>query len=95
MNFIKVLEIFPEFKQFKVFFFSIEHVSLRLFLFYAYSLHQLVLERILQPDSMAGDNSSGKGHARDDAQGMEVLRASLLTQETALRALVDSVDSRF
>ena len=44
---------------------------------------------------MAGDNSSGNGHARDDAQGMEVLRASLLTQKTTLRALADSVDRRF
>ena len=38
---------------------------------------------------MAGDNSSGSGHACDDAQGMEVLQASLLTQETTLRALFE------
>ena len=44
---------------------------------------------------MAGDNSLGSGHARDDDQGMEVLRASLLTQEMTLRALANSVDRRF
>ena len=44
---------------------------------------------------MAGDNSVGSGHAHDEAQGMEVLRANLLTQETALTALVNSVDRRF
>ena len=44
---------------------------------------------------MAGDNSSGSGHACDDAQGMEVLRTSLLTQETILKALADGVDRRF
>ena len=44
---------------------------------------------------MAGDNSSGSSHARDDAQGMEVLQASLLTQEMTLRALADCVDCRF
>ena len=44
---------------------------------------------------MAGDNSVGGGHAHDEARGMEVLRASLLTQETALTALADSVDRRF
>ena len=44
---------------------------------------------------MAGDNSIGRGHAHDEVQGMEVLRASLLTQETTLRALADSVDRRF
>ena len=49
----------------------------------------------LQPDLMAGDNSLGSGHARDDVQGMEVLRAWLLTQETVLRALVENVDHRF
>ena len=44
---------------------------------------------------MAGDKSSGSGHACDDAQDMEVLQAILLTQETTLRALTDSVDRRF
>ena len=44
---------------------------------------------------MVCDNSSGSGHARGDAQGIEVLRASLLTQETTLRALADNVNSRF
>ena len=44
---------------------------------------------------MAGDDSSGSGHIRDKAQDMKVLRASLLTQETTLRALADSVDRRF
>ena len=44
---------------------------------------------------MVGDNSSRSCHARDHDQGIEVLRASLLTQEMALRALADSVDHRF
>ena len=44
---------------------------------------------------MADDNSAGSGHAHDEDQGVEVLRASLLTQETALRALAESVDRRF
>ena len=45
---------------------------------------------------MASDDNSGSNHACDDAQGMKVLRASLLTQKTALiRALADSVDCRF
>ena len=44
---------------------------------------------------MANDKSSTSGHARDDVQGMEVLRTSLLTQEMALRALENSVDHRF
>ena len=44
---------------------------------------------------MAGDSSSCSGHARDEAQGMEVLRARLLTQEMALRALAENVDYRF
>ena len=44
---------------------------------------------------MAGNNSSGSGHARDDVQVMEVLKASLLTQETAMKALAESVDHRF
>ena len=43
---------------------------------------------------MAGDNSSGSSHARDDVQGMEFLRAGLLTQEKALRALAENVDRR-
>ena len=51
--------------------------------------------RVFQPDLMAGDSSSGSGHARDEAQGMEVLKAGLLTQETALRALAKNVDHRF
>ena len=44
---------------------------------------------------MAGDNNSGSGHACDNAQGMEVLQASLLTQEMTLRALADSLDRIF
>ena len=44
---------------------------------------------------MVGDNSSGSGHACDDAQGMKVLRASLLIHEMTLRALADNVDRRF
>ena len=39
---------------------------------------------------MVSDDSLGSDHIRDDAQGMEVLKVSLLTQETA-----DSVDHRF
>ena len=49
----------------------------------------------LQPDLMTGDNSSGSDHARHDVQDMEVLRTSLPTQETTLRALAESVDHRF
>ena len=44
---------------------------------------------------MAGESSSGSGHTRDEGQGMEVLRAGLLTQETALKALAENVDRRF
>ena len=44
---------------------------------------------------MAGDNNVEGGHTHDKAQGMEVLRASLLTQETTLTTLADSVDRRF
>ena len=44
---------------------------------------------------MAGDSSSGISHARDEAQGMEVLKAKLLTQKTALRALAENVDRKF
>ena len=44
---------------------------------------------------MIGDNSSGSSHACDDVQGMEVLRAGLLTQETALKALAENVDHKF
>ena len=44
---------------------------------------------------MASDDSSGSGYARDGVQGMEVLRASLQTQEVALRDLAESVDLRF
>ena len=50
--------------------------------------------QVLQPNLMAGDSSSGSGHARDEAQSMEVLRAWLLTQETALRALAEDMDHR-
>ena len=57
---------------------------------------QVASQRIfLQPDPMASDNSTGSGHIHDKVQGMEVVRASLLTQETALRALAESVDRRF
>ena len=49
----------------------------------------------LQPDSMADDNSVGDGHAYDEAQSIEVLRASLLTQETILRGLTDNMNRRF
>ena len=44
---------------------------------------------------MAGDNSAGSGHAHNEAHGMEVLRADLLTQETTLRGLADCVEHRF
>ena len=44
---------------------------------------------------MVGDNSSGSGHARDKAQGMEVLRVGFLTQEMTLKALAESVERRF
>ena len=54
-----------------------------------------IIEGLLEPNSMAGDNSLGSGHALDDDQGMEVLWTNLLTQETVLRALADSVDLRF
>ena len=54
----------------------------------------MVSEQIVQPDLMAGDNSAGSGHIHDEVQGMEVLRASLLTQETTFRALADSVGCR-
>ena len=49
----------------------------------------------MQLDPMAGDNSAGSGRAHDEAQGIEVLRVGLLTQETALRALAENVDRRF
>ena len=49
----------------------------------------------MQHDLMVGDNSAGNGHIHDEVQGMEVLRASLLTQETILRALADSIDCKF
>ena len=44
---------------------------------------------------MAGNNSSGSDHARDNVQGIEVLRSNLLTQDMTLRALAESVDRRF
>ena len=44
---------------------------------------------------MASNNSAGSGHIHDEVLGMEVLRASLLTQEMTLRALADSLDRRF
>ena len=44
---------------------------------------------------MACDNNLDSYHARDDFQGMEVLRASLLTQDTKLRALAENLDHRF
>ena len=44
---------------------------------------------------MARDNSSGSSHTHDEAQGMEVLKVGLLTQETTLRALAENVDRRF
>ena len=49
----------------------------------------------MQPDLMAGDNSVGSGHAHDEDQGMEVLRAGLLTQETTLKSLADRVEHIF
>ena len=76
-------------------FFSIERVSLRFgFLMHTYYVSWYQSE-FLQPNLMAGDNSSGSGHICDGVQGMEVLKASLLTQETALRALAESVDRKF
>ena len=50
---------------------------------------------LLQPSSMVDDNSVKGGHAHDETQGMEVLRAGLLTQETTLRGLTYSVERRF
>ena len=50
---------------------------------------------LLQPNLMASDDSSGSGHACDGDQGMEVLRASLLTQKNTLKALTDSINHRF
>ena len=50
---------------------------------------------VLQINLMARDSSSGSGHAHEEAQGMEFLRAKLLTQETALRALAENVARRF
>ena len=44
---------------------------------------------------MAGDDSSGSNHALDGVLCMEALRAGLQTQKVALRALVESIDSRF
>ena len=44
---------------------------------------------------MASDNSARSGHAHGEAQGMKVLRAGLLTQETTLRGLADSVERKF
>ena len=44
---------------------------------------------------MANESSSGSSHTRDEVQGMEVLKAGLLTQETALRALAKNVDCKF
>ena len=44
---------------------------------------------------MAGDNSARSGHIHEEVQGMEVLRASLLTQKKTLRALANNVDRRF
>ena len=44
---------------------------------------------------MAGDNSVISGRTHDEYQGVEVLRADLLTQETTLRALADNMDCKF
>ena len=44
---------------------------------------------------MAGDNIVGSGHAYDEDQGVEVLRAGLLTQETTLTILADNMDRKF
>ena len=44
---------------------------------------------------MVGDNTTGSSHAYDEAQCMEVLRVGLLTQETALKGLADSVERKF
>ena len=49
----------------------------------------------MQLDPMIGDHNAGSGHAHDEDQGVEVLRADLLTQETTLRALADNMDRRF
>ena len=62
-------------------------------IFNAHSLRQVVSKRSFATRFDGSDNNSGSGHARDDAQGMEVLRASLLTQDTKLRA--ENVDHRF
>ena len=44
---------------------------------------------------MAGDNSTRSGHIHDEVQGIKVLKAHLLTQETTLRALTVSVNHKF
>ena len=44
---------------------------------------------------MVGDNSAGHGHSHIEDQGVKVLKAGLLTQETTLRALVDNINRRF
>ena len=44
---------------------------------------------------MASNNSAGNSHIHNEVHGMEVLRASLLTQETTLRALTDSINRKF
>ena len=44
---------------------------------------------------MVDENSAGHDHAHDKTQGMEVLRAGLLTQEMALRGLANRVKHRF
>ena len=44
---------------------------------------------------MAGDNNVGGSHAHDETRGMEVLRVSLLTQETVLTILPNSVGHKF
>ena len=44
---------------------------------------------------MAGDNSEESGHAHDEDQGVVVLRADLLTQKMALKALADNIDHKF
>ena len=76
-------------------FISIERVSLRFIFYVLLAASCGIREGSLQPDSMADDNSVGGGHAYDEARGMEVMRARLLTQETALRGLEDSVERRF
>ena len=89
-------ESFPEIQAIIESLISIERVLIiKIFLSIVYLLRQVVSEQIFATRFDGMYNSSGSSHAYDDVQGIEVLRVSLLTQETALRALAESVDRRF